>query len=753
MSESNLRRALSRARLAALLGAGALVAAACHSSADEALQAELSDACSINTDCASPLICAFQTCHQECSSSRDCMGTGLSGRCVESDRPFHVCLATREASCVHNSDCPGAEVCAVDLQCRDQCASSRDCIEGQVCTSGVCADPSSLVNGLLPQDSVDGGTCVYSTDCPAALVCLSSVCTVECITAKDCLATYACQDTRCVPPGFTGPVPGQGDDGGADGGPDGGTSLGKACALDGECQDSTFCNGVEACVEGHCAAGSSPCDDHSACTTDTCTEASATCTHTTIGGPSVDADGDGHPAIGCGNGDDCDDSDRKNFPGNAEVCDFRDNNCNGLVDEGLWQQKSSTSSTSLPPPTPPSQYSGGLQGTPGVLALPNGTYALLEGAAFSSNDGSFEGEDAFYAYLVGSNDMATAGPVNVAPGGSGSYDPDAQCGCEHGQLEAFSVATDGAGHFAFGAEDDGTCLDVCSSPNISPRAVGGVAGTNLQMPQPLTLGSSSDGEFTTGPAAPVWLPSLAKFAFIWRGEPAGGGPSVLQTTTITGTSSPATVDGAHSLFANDTTTTALTLAQSTSSAATMVKVVTNGSTIFVAWASPAGAVRYSVFNSTLTLPSTPVDLAQPEDTLLVDVIADGSSYVLLTQDGMRKNARIRYVDATSGAPGVSAQIPGAMPGTTLHLTAQGSGFALIENGPSAYRIGWAPGSLAVPENTSVTAPAGSQEGPFSFSTLTLTSGGNGEARLVSLDPLHYVLFGSGGTVTQVSCGP
>lgn len=60
-----------------------------------------------------------------------------------------------------------------------------------------------------------------------------------------------------------------------------------------------------------------------------------------------DVDGDGHGAIGstpievCGMpmgfapiDDDCDDGDGANFPGNTEVCDLRDNDCNSMVDDG-----------------------------------------------------------------------------------------------------------------------------------------------------------------------------------------------------------------------------------------------------------------------------------------------------------------------------------------------------------------------------------------------------------------------------------
>ena len=50
----------------------------------------------------------------------------------------------------------------------------------------------------------------------------------------------------------------------------------------------------------------------------------------------VDADEDGYEDIACG-GTDCDDADPNNFPGNPEVCDGADNNCDGVVDEGFDQ--------------------------------------------------------------------------------------------------------------------------------------------------------------------------------------------------------------------------------------------------------------------------------------------------------------------------------------------------------------------------------------------------------------------------------
>jgi len=47
----------------------------------------------------------------------------------------------------------------------------------------------------------------------------------------------------------------------------------------------------------------------------------------------IDADGDGHYALGCPGGTDCDDADPLTFPGGVELCDAADNDCNGAIDD------------------------------------------------------------------------------------------------------------------------------------------------------------------------------------------------------------------------------------------------------------------------------------------------------------------------------------------------------------------------------------------------------------------------------------
>jgi hypothetical protein len=164
----------------------------------------LSGICLINTDCMAPLVCAFRACHNACTESRDCQP---GQRCVASDRPYHVCQLANERDCTYNSDCPEGEACGVDLQCRDQCSTGRDCLRNQVCTNGTCADLEELDGGKLVSRTPDAGAdaaatrgvpCLYTSECPAPLVCLSNICAPECLKAVDCPAGRDCVDNRCL---------------------------------------------------------------------------------------------------------------------------------------------------------------------------------------------------------------------------------------------------------------------------------------------------------------------------------------------------------------------------------------------------------------------------------------------------------------------------------------------------------------------------------------------------------------------------
>src|SRR5205823_6662430 len=102
-----------------------------------------------------------------------------------------------------NSDCGKGQSCAVDGQCRDRCASDRDCVGGQRCAAGACADPVELVDGRL-QATKGGGVigipCNFADECPGNVICLNGYCNVECMGDRDCVVTWTCQETRCHPP-------------------------------------------------------------------------------------------------------------------------------------------------------------------------------------------------------------------------------------------------------------------------------------------------------------------------------------------------------------------------------------------------------------------------------------------------------------------------------------------------------------------------------------------------------------------------
>lgn len=86
------------------------------------------------------------------------------------------------------------------------------------------------------------------------------------------------------------------------------------CERASDCDNGRFCDGVERCEPGApgadrrgCVAGTSPC-------TESCNEEEDRC------GECVDRDGDGELPLACG-GSDCDDTDPNRYGGNIEICD------------------------------------------------------------------------------------------------------------------------------------------------------------------------------------------------------------------------------------------------------------------------------------------------------------------------------------------------------------------------------------------------------------------------------------------------
>ncbi len=124
---------------------GLFLAPACSSNGSKTL-ASISQNCSLNSDCVSPLDCVFSRCHEACRTSSDCPA---GERCIPSavdGGAYNVCQLPVETTCT-GSSCAGDLVCGHDDQCRAPCSTSASCIEGQTCASAeglsACFDPAN----------------------------------------------------------------------------------------------------------------------------------------------------------------------------------------------------------------------------------------------------------------------------------------------------------------------------------------------------------------------------------------------------------------------------------------------------------------------------------------------------------------------------------------------------------------------------------------------------------------------------------
>lgn len=367
---------------------------------DESPTKAVGDLCYVASDCPDPLVCAFQKCRSQCLSDKDCQA---KQHCVGATAPrTGVCIPNED--CELNSDCPDPLVCARNFLCNAQCRGDNDCLKAQYCDRGSCVDREAVPPDSGPQTPGKiGQSCLLNSDCEVGLACLSNLtCGKQCNETRDCLAGQVCVSGLCALPGTTTPDAGGGDaalpptygdpctyssdcafplicrtggrcgwecNGNADckitevcsGGhlcivppPDAGSdapidtsdgATGKMCTSSSDCDDGVFCNGYERCIGGRCAPPlESPCDSHSSCVKDSCDEATKKCSHVEV--TTIDADGDGHIAKACG-GDDCNDKDATIYFGAPELCDLKDNDCDGAIDNQAVQIRGASTTTTL----------------------------------------------------------------------------------------------------------------------------------------------------------------------------------------------------------------------------------------------------------------------------------------------------------------------------------------------------------------------------------------------------------------------
>ena len=240
--------------------------------------------------------------------------------------------------CPLGSPCDDGSFCTTNDVCRDDGTCAGDpvvCDDGVPCTLDVC-------DGGVCSSKVAAGACHIDGTCytegqpspgDACKLCLSNKAQKAWTDALgyDCDDGDACtEDDLCSPAGCTGtPLDCEDDN------PCTKDACGEAgcvhAPIQGTCMveedDGDPCTGG-VCDKGQCVTGpiEGPCDDGEPCTIgDTCQEGEC------VGGPLKDKDKDGYADQACG-GTDCNDAVPAVHPDAALICNGKDNDCDGIID-------------------------------------------------------------------------------------------------------------------------------------------------------------------------------------------------------------------------------------------------------------------------------------------------------------------------------------------------------------------------------------------------------------------------------------
>lgn len=185
-----------------------------------------------------------------------------------------------------------------EADCSFTCAEAADCEDMNPCTDDACTAMHTCTNTPNTAACSVGGvtsTCAAGV-CPAANCGNGTRDAGELCDDGNMVAGDGCE-RDCTP----------------------------SCTADSQCDDGAACNGVETCSmppDGARRCVVTPgsivacVDDGNACTIERCETAVGCVTDTSTN----DADADGHYAMTCTGGDDCDDTSAARHPGNAEVC-------------------------------------------------------------------------------------------------------------------------------------------------------------------------------------------------------------------------------------------------------------------------------------------------------------------------------------------------------------------------------------------------------------------------------------------------
>ena len=323
----------------------------------------LGDACKAGKCISGPALacddgnpCTTDGCNaaQGCIHNQNSLPCNDGNVCTDGDLcKFGVCTPTKSLNCDDGNFCT-TDSCDPMSGCAHVSATGIACNDGNACTSGdKCIASQCIGPGSLPCN--DGNPCTDDLCNPASgctFVPNTSVCSDgnACTDGDACQGgacksgkTLNCNDTNTCTIDLCDPAAG----------------CTYTKMIDGQpCSDNDACTANDACQAGACKPGTPVlCNDGQSCTTDTCShqfgcvytalsdgaacDDNNFCTPTDtcktgicVGTGMIDKDKDGHVALGCLGGDDCDDNNPNVNPGAPEVCDDLDDDCNGQTDEG-----------------------------------------------------------------------------------------------------------------------------------------------------------------------------------------------------------------------------------------------------------------------------------------------------------------------------------------------------------------------------------------------------------------------------------
>ena len=314
-----------------------LTSSGCSVIVDGALSAELAVASCVGEPDGKLCVPEMSTEERTICNSGECVPTACGDGIV--DGPEGLADSQGLEDCEDGNDISGDGCEPSD--CTWTCSDDADCDDGDLCTGAETCDQTSHTCQAGTPVADDSNDACTVPDTGEASECRCGRCAVGSCGdgVKD--SDEECDDGNCTTNDGCEP------------------DCTITCRNDEDCQDGNLCNGEETCelspsgFDNTCLASTDDpieCDDGTEpldgegnlagpCTEDSCEPTTGECV---FDASAVDGDGDGAPRSGTvcepasytDDDYDCDDNDPDTYPGAPELCDEKDNDCNGLVDDG-----------------------------------------------------------------------------------------------------------------------------------------------------------------------------------------------------------------------------------------------------------------------------------------------------------------------------------------------------------------------------------------------------------------------------------